>query len=470
METITPTTSTGTLRRTRPDYWDAERDKLVTALLQHLANGKESISSRELLAFDLPEVLKVVLRNHAKNVVRKEKPFVLQSSRQYELDDPDIRRQLRLLRDMFCERMIFDLTELKPVLGFGVGLQFDLIVKPRRFLEKLLYQHAAAREREDLGVILAGLEGERPFPAALRESVSTYPDSSVTKEAFSALCRQIERQVYRGNSAAPLLQDFYAYQNYRHVLLGQEAPEGAIANQTILAMLYERNLTELAESLLPQFTQQEFWPIREIEKLIRRHWNRTDWSSRPSAPAEELELAPDIDFGDFLGQAADEMESQLVKTTVRELRVTDSNLVPRKNEEAEKAASGVEAGILAGEIDSSLLQPAAKAEAPRQPVIRFDEEEPIIYRSKLEQQPPGPFPSLVQLIDERSRKLFVRKVFGRDVDAYTEFVQRLEAVQSWKEAKALLDQELHRRKISPYAKEVIRLSDLIFGRYFSKRI
>ena len=352
METITPTISTGTLRRTRPDYWDAERDKLVTALLQHLAGGKESIALRELLSFDLPEVLKVVLRNHAKNVVRKEKPFVLQSLRQYELDDADIRRQLRLLRDMFCERMIFDLEELRPVLSFGVRLRFDLIVKPRRFLEKLFYNHAVNREREDLGVILTGFEDERPFPAALRESLATYPDSSVTKEAFSALCRQMERQVYRGNSAAPLLQDFHAYQDYRRILLGEEAAQGPFANQMILAMLYERNLTELAESLLPEFTQREFWPLAEIEKLVRRHWNRTDWSAPATAP-EELELSPDIDFGDFLGQAADEMESQLVKTTVRELRVAEADAAPLLIEKQEIAASALETNIPAGDADAT---------------------------------------------------------------------------------------------------------------------
>jgi len=98
VEAISPTISTGTLRRTRPDYWDAEREKLVTALIEHLAKGKEAIALRELLSRQLPDVLKVVLRNHAKNVVRQEKPFVLQSQRQYELDDPDIRRELRLLR------------------------------------------------------------------------------------------------------------------------------------------------------------------------------------------------------------------------------------------------------------------------------------------------------------------------------------------------------------------------------------
>lgn len=468
METITPTISTGTLRRTRPDYWDVERDRLVTAMIQQLADGKEAISLRALLSSHLPEVLKVVLRNHAKNVVRKEKPFVLQSQRQYELDDPDIRRQLRLLRDMFCERMIFDFNELKPVLSFGVRLQFDLIVRPRRFLEKLFYQHATARERSDLNIILIGFEDQRPFVAALQENVSSHPDSSVTKEAFSALCRQIERQVYRHNSAAPLLLDFHAYQNYRRALLGEEAAEAPFANQMILALLYERNLTELAESLLPEFTRQEFWTMDEIEKLVRRHWQRDEWAARRDTTGE-LALSPDIDFGDFLDQAAEEMESQLVRTTARELISAETKTEALPGAETPPPENPARAEAKEQKNPGGAPPAAVAQQAPRKPLIRFDEEEPIIYRSKLEQQPPGPHPSLIKLIDEKNRKLFVRKIFDRDADAYAEFIQRLEAVPTWKEAKSLLDQELNRRKISPYAKEVIRLSDLIFGRYFSKR-
>jgi hypothetical protein len=368
---------------------------------------------------------------------------------------------------MFCERMIFDFAELKPVLSFGVRLQFDLIVKPRRFLEKLLYHHAVERTRGDISVILVGFEDDRPFLAALLETLSTYPDSSVTKEAFNALCRQIERQVYRGNSAAPLLQDFDTYQKYRCALLGVDAAEASHANQMILAMLYERNLTELAESLLPEFTQQEFWMMHEIEKLVHRHWNRTDWTAQP-ANTDGLELSPEINFGDFLDQAANEMESQLVRTTVRELRASEAVAVSLKDNDHTNAVERQDEGAPVNEMNAP-QRAVEQTEVSRKTFIRFDEEEPVIYRSKLEQQPPGPFPSLTQLIDEKNRKLFVRKIFDRDVDGYTEFIQRLELVQTWKEAKQLLDQELNRRKISPYSKEVIRLSDLIFGRYFSKR-
>lgn len=73
------------------------------------------------------------------------------------------------------------------------------------------------------------------------------------------------------------------------------------------------------------------------------------------------------------------------------------------------------------------------------------------------------------MIDDKSRRAFIRKIFQRDADAYLEFVDRLEPLQTWKEAKALLDAELGLRNVNPYSKEAVQLSDLLFGRYFSKR-
>jgi hypothetical protein len=112
------------------------------------------------------------------------------------------------------------------------------------------------------------------------------------------------------------------------------------------------------------------------------------------------------------------MESQLVKTTARELRFAEiETAISPVAETAPPVVSQTAPAASDERISTDGQREAEQQKAPRKPLIRFDEEEPIVYRSKLEQQPPGPFPSLVQLIDEKNRKLFVRKVFDRDADA-----------------------------------------------------
>lgn len=459
MDTQEHVSPTGTQRRTKRDFWEREREQLVAALLQRIANASESIALRDLLAMKLPEVLKVVLRNHAKSLVRKEKPLVLQTHRRFELDDAEVREQFRALRDALAERIVLDLAELKPVLAFGIRLQFDLIVRPRGFLESLLYHHAAERERNDVLVILTGFNDEREFVVRLVERLRGYAEGVLTKEAFSALCRRVEREVYGARPIATLMADVRAYQNYCQMIHGHEAPSRVMDNQIILAMLSDRNLTELTERLLPEVAQKESWFVAELEGLLQQF--ATDAAEDVPLPAERL--APsEIDMSNFLEEAAGEIENELVKTSLRELR----NEPP---EETQPSPAKTETPQEAIRTEENLGALTAPEPVKKRPLIRFDDENPLIYRAKLEQQPVGPYPTMTKLIDEKSRRTFIRSIFQRDEDAYLDFIQRLELLQTWKEAKALLDGELNKRKVNPYSKEAIRLSDLIFSRYFVKR-
>jgi hypothetical protein len=71
-------------------------------------------------------------------------------------------------------------------------------------------------------------------------------------------------------------------------------------------------------------------------------------------------------------------------------------------------------------------------------------------------------------VDEKSRRDFIKKIFHKDLDAYLAFIEQIEEMQTWKEAKAFLDREFQQRKVNPYSKEAVRLSDMVFSRYFAK--
>lgn len=471
--------SSPTRRRAKRDYWEKEREKLVATLEERIAGQRDAIPLRELLAADIPEILKGLFRQRAHKLVREEKPLGLHTLREYELDDPEVRRQLRLLRDMLAERLVFDRSELKPVLNFGVSLQFDVLAKPRSALEHLLYQHVVERNRDDILVVLRGLGEEQQYLRGLVDRIAGYPPGPVTKEAFLAACHQVEREVYGGDPVAALVQDLKQYQRYCRSLLGREPEQDGflIDNQTVLAMLFERNLPELAENLLPEFTQQEAWEIHEIERLVTNYL-ANGAATLPMAPLEGG--APvSVDMTEVLEEAASEIESRLVHAAVSELQHAPlESPTPVEHAPAIAASEKTELHTISSDLQPPIEPPALVAEpaaAVAEPEfkpkikIRFDEEEQLVHRAKIEQQPAGPFPSLYHLIDDKSRRAFIRKIFQRDADAYLEFIDRLEPLQTWKEAKALLDAELGLRNVNPYSKEAVQLSDLLFGRYFSKR-
>jgi hypothetical protein len=130
----------------------------------------------------------------------------------------------------------------------------------------------------------------------------------------------------------------------------------------------------------------------------------------------------------------------------------------------------------ASELRDIAIEPSLEIDAaplPPRPKLKYryadDDDEPqVIERAKIEAQPPGPYPSFTRLVDEKSRREFIKKIFHKDLDAYLAFIEQIENMQTWKEAKAFLDREFQQRRVNPYSREAVRLSDMVFSRYFTK--
>lgn len=102
------------------------------------------------------------------------------------------------------------------------------------------------------------------------------------------------------------------------------------------------------------------------------------------------------------------------------------------------------------------------------PKIIFPEEEKgPVYHAQREHQPPGPYPSIHTLIDPKDSKVFVQKLFARDEKAYQTFIDKVDHIDKWREAKQLIDWELNKRKLDPYSREAVKLGDLVFSKYFN---
>jgi len=63
----------------------------------------------------------------------------------------------------------------------------------------------------------------------------------------------------------------------------------------------------------------------------------------------------------------------------------------------------------------------------------------------------------------------VKRIFNNSEKEYEKFIDRLEKIDSWKQAKETIDRELNVRLIKPFSKEALRLGDIIFTRYFPEK-
>jgi hypothetical protein len=103
------------------------------------------------------------------------------------------------------------------------------------------------------------------------------------------------------------------------------------------------------------------------------------------------------------------------------------------------------------------------------PRIIFENDfEEKIRREKIERQPPGPYPSLLSFIKNDDWKFLLKKVFQKNSLDFAKFIYKIDRLEKWRDAKAVIDWELEQRKVDMYAKEAVRLGDLVFAKFFQK--
>lgn len=441
-------------RRQGRDHWQDEKERLAAALEKKILGRRTETALRDILATPLPDLLKVAFRNHALSVLRSERPLVLQSSHRFVLDDQQIRTHLRTLRDLLTDRLLLTREEVRRLVSLGVRLQFDLITKPRATLEIVPFSKSTERQRDEILAIIASLGEQRPMIGAVLDLVEECPSGPVTKDAFAVLCRRAERMVYGKKPVTALIADMQDFISF--CAAGESKRRTEIDNQTVLGMLFERNLKELAESLLPTLTQRDTWTVAQIEQVLE-HQIVADGLTLSDDEPTQLFLPADVDLSEFLEETKRQVQQRF--------QGEDSGPQTAGCSPAAGVALNAEA-----EAASTKRAEAASWVRPVSLHSATDSEQQLLVRHEdIEHQPPGPYPSLHLLIDEKARKVFIKKLFGKDSSAYFDFVGRLEAAPNWKSAKAMMDAELVARGINPYLKAAVRLSDVVFSRYFARR-
>ena len=501
------------------DHWEQEKEKLTLALTERILRGREGVAFSELKNApiflergirNVGEMVFALMRQQARQIIRQEKPLVLQSKRRFELEDNDIRGQLRRLRDLLAERLVFDKNEVQAAIAFAVRLQFDLLTKPRAALEQLIYSRSPQRRKTDIVVILEGLGENHQLVAALKNLLAESPDGPLLKEEFAALCQRAEREVYGAYPIPAIIADLQDYQQFC-TSLGPSISARS-HQQTVLQMLRERGLQELAEKALPELTTQRWWAVTDLAPGLERAL------ALPDLPivAPEPVIAPlvaEFELSRVLQDEALQIENLLAgsprkenetpeprpkeaQTSLNLAAVSDAMIATPlaasngKDEgeaitapsETPMATTPAPEGIAPPEIpppaeiefqevDLQMILQVEEATIPPPKIVYHDTaagEPLLITRAALEAQPPGPYPSITRLIDGKSRQAFIKKIFHRDLDAYLGFIEDLEATQTWKEAKALLDSTFKQRKVNPYSREAVQMSDLVFSRYFKR--
>ncbi len=484
------------------DYWRLEKQKLIAELEQRIVSNKQFIAFKELEHLNLPNILRVSLRKEARNVFLKERPIRIIQSNRFDFSEPAFKNHIRILRDHLIERVRFRPEEVRKTIRFTVTLCFDLITRPVSTVKSMLFRTQPERLSEEVVDVLRGLSGDVPFVRALLAELEKDPKNYFSKEDYNAVSEKLKADLYAGNPVASLCSDLEMLWGFYFEVFQTDVHE--FSADLMYGMLVERGLHDYAASFLEERSQKETWSFEAFQQFLERHLivgrlaeggddigEPVQYIDEPAAAA----LTSERENSDVLtGNDSDRQTVSRALTVTQPARHSEMN--PENETGYMRFFFGKRDNSNASNGAGNEKKPKSSKENDRTPSMgdsssqdndnaafdatdnfgrsfrsnfEFDDTATAsINRSQLEYQPPGPYPSLHVIIDKKSETLFVKKIFGKDQRAYKKFIKRIESEDSWKTAKTILNEELSAREIRPYCREAVKLSDLLFSRYFSK--
>ncbi|MDZ7384801.1 MAG: hypothetical protein ONB07_01655 [candidate division KSB1 bacterium] len=440
-----------------PGLWQKEKELVSELLVRRIVGQeeRESFTYDELLRKPLPDFLRMHIKSQARRFLREEKPMSWNSSTRYKFDDPEIREAVERLLGLLLLKTRFSSTEIKRWIELGVSFQVDMLVRPREALVGLFYRRQQVRRKDEVVHTLQQLADGRPYLTTLTQLISTGPEE-VDAAMFEVVARQAEEQTYGTKPLSSFMGDVSKLMSFFQ-FAGHTNGE-VLRTEQLLSMLHARNLSDIAGAVreLAAARGTTHWTLEQIETTLERQLLLRGLCEEDNGGEDK---ACTLREGDGDGQRGPRQE-QLLQEAIYDIRTAMGGVSLLENLFAPPAPVRPKREVTPRRIT-----------APRLTFAGVDEDETprVIHRSDIERQPPGPYPSLRSLIGNKERKMFIKKLFDNDRGAYHAFIDKLEGIERWKEAKAIIDQELARRQISPFCREAARLGDLVFSRYFAKR-
>ncbi|MDZ7261473.1 MAG: hypothetical protein ONB05_05140 [candidate division KSB1 bacterium] len=439
--------------------WEKQKRDLCAFLQERVIGNQSQILYADLIKKPLPGFLKSYLKRQVRKLLESENPLQIKASARYDLEDPRIKSLLSSLNTALMEVTVFSREAIIEMIEKTVAFELDFLGKPRQTLSQVFYKHKEKRSRAEILEALIGMSDDRPYMRHLIQVIRNLDSNEISKEDFSKIALETEEEVYRQKPISAFVQDISALLHFFRMVRGEAC--SVVHKDLVITMLRERNLTGLAERFQSELGEnEETLELNEIETILERQL-----------------LLQNLEPVETGSESERETENQSHPSTTEELRPVEKATLELDEEE------GLRGWILGTKTRTQVLSPKKvpplkKKEAVVIEPIRNRIQEPtlddngsktIIDRALIESQPQGPFPSLRPLIDERSKKMLIKGLFRKDEQAFHDLVHKLEGVGTWKEAKKIIDEELTRRGVEPFSREAIRLSDLVFSRYFPKR-
>lgn len=429
-----------------------EKRLLAATVRDRLIGNRNTIQYKELLDKKIPTFLKNYLQNSVQKYIHTEEPFQFNNSKRFDFEYSKIIEIKNSLIKAFEEATIFSREELIETINRTVSLQFNLLVKPNATLLKIFFKNKSERIQTEILQILEGLEDRRVFIKMLIKNIKEFDQYHIVEDDFKNILDETYQKVYQDNFLKSFVSDVITFSDFLGMIHGYENKK--IDINLLKLLLVERNLIQY----IPIFDiySESSIDIDKIALMLTNYLTNKKDGNSDLEEDDEIEKFMMVPFSDDERENFTDPRSKLYKN---EIDQSFDNLNREKGNLSKNNNNGYQLAVEETDSDRKI---------PKITNIWKDPLDMVIKRSNIEKQPDGPIHSLRRLIDDKDKKYIQKRIFDNDTRSYNEFIRQLELIDSWKEAKKMIDNELFMRSIEPFSKEALRLGDLVFNRYFPK--
>jgi len=475
--------------------WENETVVLITSLKKRLLGSSNKARYSQISGDNaIPPFIKTLFQKRVEEYLVQENPFTVNATPHFELTRSDLESMRGRFLDVLREAAVFPKDEVEEILRTALVLRLDYVVKPADTMRRLFFEKNRSIELASMQAMLEPFSKLLPYADQLVKECRRLSYTELEADEYNRMIVDLLQQATQPDPVKIVLRDFSVLTDYLSETKGEEMSR--VEGRIIGEFLADRNLWGFRRALDVELKLgKKDFTAADLEMTLKRYIELKAEFSREAEPAPEpsgrkkekpvQEMIPALEEIPGLKEADDGWDLQDVLSGEPLTLITEEKTEPEPEPDIDLDLKPVAAGPAAKEPEPARREepdkPArtpeskkAKDESKSQMrIIRRDQKEEVIRKKDMLAEEPAPqsrksieASGLRSLIDEKSEKVFIKKLFNGEKGSYEKLLLQLEEAESWRVAKILIDNELFKRDVDPFSREAIKLVDLVYGRFY----
>lgn len=430
-------------------------DQIIENIIQKIRKevvqpGMNDVPLSYLFTRNIPHSIKHFFDQEVEIWIREEQSK-FSSSERFDYELPEVQLLIDKIFDTLKQTATFHINQFNRLLERAIKLEANYLIRPHQTLTQFLFKDSFVITTIEVYDMLKYFDKYEYYKDALTDYFNLKYLREISQTQFEELITAIDQQVFSKAPVETALQTVKTVNGF--INEGRLEPSDKMPVQMLTMIFRDRNLDEFAQFMTREANAGTAKvSFTQLEQILKTGKSLAELEARAEAEVARIDDIADI-------------EKEKPSVEVETIDVTETIEMPQPEPEVEEEYEEEE---YEEEIETEDKIPVTPSEVSAvSPTTTAVDQLADLVGEKMKGDQLG---DLNSLISRKQQKKFVKKIFRKQEQQYTEFLTLLNGTSSWKHASNLIDSFFYQQGINPYSKEALEFSDIVYNRYFPKDI